>query len=92
MRGNFEAKVVLLRGREKGIMLITMQNWSVDENYMKKFPRQYELWKLEQQLAYGIEEDEKIDKKKVIANWGFLKNRLDADTRHFIEFSIWNQF
>ncbi len=65
-----------------------MYNWSVDEEYMKKFPKKYRLWKLEQMISYGLD-GEKLDKKKVIANWSYLKKRLDPDRRKFLEFLLW---
>ena len=65
-----------------------MHNWSVDEEYMKKFPKKYRLWKLEQMISYGLD-GEKLDKKEVIANWPYLKKRLDPDRRKFLEFLLW---
>ena len=65
-----------------------MYNWSVDENYLKKYPKKYELWKLEQLISYGLDK-EKLDKKKVIANWKYLKNRLDPKRKEFIEYLLW---
>ena len=65
-----------------------MKNWSVDENYMKKFPKAYELWKLEQLLAYGFDEEDKFEIDKIKKNWSYLKNRLDEKRRKSIEFII----
>ena len=67
-----------------------MYNWSVDESYLKKFPKQYQLWKLEQMLSYGLD-GEKLDKKEVIKHWPKLKHRLDPNRRRFIEFLLWNK-
>jgi hypothetical protein len=67
-----------------------MYNWSVDENYLKKFPRQYKVWRLEQLLSYGLGQ-EKLDKKEVIIHWDFLKKRLDPNRRRFIEFLLWGK-
>ncbi|MBI5356474.1 hypothetical protein HZB78_02575 [Candidatus Collierbacteria bacterium] len=66
-----------------------MKNWSVDEKYLKKFPKKYRLWKLEQQLSYGLGEGEKIDKKELLANWEALRGRLDPGRREFIRFLLW---
>lgn len=52
------------------------------------FPKQYKLWQLEQRLSYGLD-GEKLDKKEVIANWDFLKKRLDPKRRQLIEFLLW---
>lgn len=67
-----------------------MYNWSVDESYLKKFPKQYKLWKLEQMICYGLDE-EKLDKREVIKHWDKLKDRLDPNRRQFIEFLLWNK-
>lgn len=65
-----------------------MYNWSVDENYLRKFPKQYKLWKLEQILSYGLN-GEKINKKEVISNWDYLKKRLDSQRLKLLEFLLW---
>ena len=39
-----------------------MYNWSVNEAYLKKYPKKYNLWKLEQLLSYGLDK-EKLEKK-----------------------------
>jgi len=67
-----------------------MYNWSVDENYLKKFPKKYRLWRLEQMLSYGLD-GQKIKKKEIIKKWDLLKNRLDPQRRRFIEFLLWNR-
>ncbi len=66
-----------------------MKNWSVDEKQLKKSPRKYELWKLEQQLSYGLDQGEKIDRKKLTANLEFLGPRLDPQRRNFVKFLLW---
>jgi len=65
-----------------------MYNWSVDEKYIKKYPKEHKLWKLEQLLSYGLD-GEKIDKKDVFENWEYLKTRLDTDKRNILEFLLW---
>ncbi len=65
-----------------------MYNWSVDENYLKKINKKYRLWKLEQLISYGLD-GEKLSKKEVVANWDYLKNRLDPRRRGLIEFFLW---
>lgn len=67
-----------------------MYNWSVDEKYIKKYPKEYKLWKLEQLLSYGLD-GEKIDKKDVLKNWEYLKTRLDNDKRNLLEFLLWKK-
>lgn len=65
-----------------------MYNWSVDENYLKKFPKKYRLWKLEQMISYGLE-GERLDKKEILSNWDYLKKRLDPKRKELIEFFLW---
>ena len=65
-----------------------MYNWSVDTTRLKKYPKKYKLWKLEQMISYGLDDD-KLDKNEVIENWNYLKNRLDPTRRKFLEFLLW---
>ncbi|PIQ70125.1 hypothetical protein COS55_01135 [Candidatus Shapirobacteria bacterium CG03_land_8_20_14_0_80_40_19] len=67
-----------------------MYNWSVDENYLKKFPKKYRLWRLEQMLSYGLD-GQKIKRKELLESWDFLKNRLDPQRKRFLEFLLWNR-
>lgn len=66
-----------------------MKNWSVDENYLKKFPKKYKIWKLEQQLTYGLDKGEKINRQELIKYWPLISNRLDPRRREFINFLLW---
>lgn len=68
-----------------------MQNWSVDENYLKKFPQKYILWRLEQLLTYGLD-GERIDKNQLIKFWPLIAPRLDVKRREYMQFLLWNQF
>lgn len=65
-----------------------MHNWSVDLKTLGKYPQKYKLWRMEQMLSYGLD-GEKLDKKEVIANWNYLKRRLDLKRRQLIEFLLW---
>lgn len=65
-----------------------MHNWSVDLKTLEKYPQKYKLWRMEQMLSYGLD-GEKLDKKEVIANWNYLKRRLDLKRRQLIEFLLW---
>ncbi|MDO8741672.1 MAG: hypothetical protein Q7J11_00830 [Candidatus Roizmanbacteria bacterium] len=65
-----------------------MYSWSVDEEFMKKFPKKYKLWCLEQMISYGLDGD-KLDKNEIVANWSYLKKRIDPQRLKFIEFLIW---
>lgn len=66
-----------------------MRNWSVDEKKLKKSPQKYRLWKLEQQLSYGLDKDEKISRKELVKNWTTIKARLDPDRQKFLSFLLW---
>lgn len=65
-----------------------MYNWSIDEKYLKKDPQKYKLWRLEQMINYGLD-NEKLNRKEVVENWDWLKNRLDPKRRLLIEFFLW---
>jgi len=67
-----------------------MHNWSVDEKYLKKFPKKYRLWRLEQMLCYGLD-GEKIKKSELLKNWEYLKDRFDPQRRKFLEFLLWGR-
>ena len=49
-----------------------MYNWSTDEDYLKKFPEEYEKWKLLQLINYGLD-GEKIDLKILKKHWNSIK-------------------
>lgn len=66
----------------------SMRNWSVDEDYLKKFPLKYKLWKLVQSLSYGLD-DEKLNKTEVIKYWGKIKDQLDPARRDYLNFLLW---
>lgn len=65
-----------------------MKNWSVDEDYLKRFPLKYKLWKLVQTLSYGLD-NEKLDKTEVIKYWDRIKNQLDPARRDYLHFLLW---
>ncbi len=69
---------------------IDMRNWSVDETKLRHNPKKYQEWKLEQQLVYGLDDGEKIDRKMLLKNWLKLKPRLDINRRNFIQFLLWS--
>ena len=66
-----------------------MRNWSVDEEKLKKFPRKYARWKLEQQISYGLDVGEKISRKTVLKNWEWLRLRLDPKRAEVMKFLLW---
>lgn len=67
-----------------------MRNWSVNVARLKKFPKKYALWKLEQQLNYGLDLGEKINRKNLIENWKAISGRLDPRRLETIKFLLWS--
>ena len=67
-----------------------MRNWSVDVVRLKKYPKEYKAWKLEQQLIYGLDEGEKINRRELIKNWSVIKDRLDPQRRETVKFLLWS--
>jgi hypothetical protein len=66
-----------------------MHNWSTDTTRLKENPEQYAVWRLEQQLNYGLNEDEKIDRKQLEEYLPVLN--IDKDTRNYLEFLLYDQ-
>jgi len=62
-----------------------MYNWSTDENFLKKFPEQYEKWRLLQLINYGLD-GEKIDAKKLKKYWEQIKREiLDENVKKYLK-------
>lgn len=59
-----------------------MYNWSTDETALKKNPKKYAVWRLEQMINFGIG-NEKINKKELKANWSKL--HMDPARRKFLK-------
>ncbi len=59
-----------------------MQNWSTDEQNLKKNPEKYAIWKLEQLVNFGLGK-EKLNAKELKKYW----NKIDIDParRKFLE-------
>ncbi|OGG02080.1 hypothetical protein A2W14_04155 [Candidatus Gottesmanbacteria bacterium RBG_16_37_8] len=66
-----------------------MKNWSVDEDYLKKFPEKYKVWKLEQKIAYGLDAGEKINRRFLLKYWRKISPRIDPNRREFLKFILW---
>jgi len=66
-----------------------MRNWSVDTSRLKKNPKKYSIWKLEQQLNFGLAKNEKINKKTLKKYLPVLN--IDSDTRNFIEYILYGK-
>jgi len=68
-----------------------MINWSTDEKRFKKEnPKEYKLWRLTQLINYGLD-GEKIDKDKLVKAWPKIKDRLDYNSKIYLEYLIWGK-
>lgn len=63
-----------------------MYNWSTDTTELQKDPEKYAIWRLEQLINYGAE-DEKLDESLLRKYW----DKLDMDelTRKYLSFLLW---
>lgn len=62
-----------------------MYNWSVDINHLKRHPKQYSIWRLEQLINFGLG-NEKI-KKEELKKY-LHKIRIDADKKKYLKFLL----
>lgn len=62
-----------------------MYNWSVDINYLKKFPQKYKIWRLEQLINFGLGR-EKLDPEELRKNLKKLK--IDKTKRKYLKFLL----
>lgn len=58
-----------------------MYNWSTDTKELKKDPKKYAIWKLEQTINFGLN-NKKIDKKELKKHWHEL--HLDPARKKFL--------
>jgi hypothetical protein len=66
-----------------------MRNWSTNTQLLKKDLEQYAIWQLEQQLNFGLEEGEKINRKQLKKYLPILN--IDQDTRNLMEFLLYGK-
>lgn len=66
-----------------------MKNWSVDEKLLKKSPLKYKIWKIQQQINYGLDPGEKISRKDLVKYWLKIAPQLDQNRKEFIQFILW---
>lgn len=64
-----------------------MYNWSVDIKTLKKYPKQYIIWKTEQLINFGLK-NEKI--KKTELKKYFNKINIDSDKKDYLKFLLEN--
>jgi len=67
-----------------------MHNWSTDIKKLKQNPEKNSIWKLEQMINYGLDE-EKLDKEEVKSMWDTIKSNLDPYKRRAIEYLLWGK-
>ena len=58
-----------------------MYNWSTNIKYLKKYPKKFKIWRLEQLINYGLGK-EKIDKKELKKYFKYLK--IDPQKREYL--------
>ena len=67
-----------------------MKNWSVDEKQLQKNPEKYQIWRLEQLINFGLD-DEKLDKAQLIRYWPQLRVNIDPYKKRFLEYLLWKK-
>lgn len=67
-----------------------MHNWSTDTKKLAKYPEKYKIWKLEQLINYGLD-GEKLDKEEVKRAWPKIQERIDKNTKVYLEYLLWGK-
>ena len=76
-RGVFmETLEELVKQDNRIILIVGDVGFSYMEEFEKKYPKQYKLWRLTQLINYGLA-DEKLDRGEVKAVWAKIKDKLD---------------
>lgn len=65
-----------------------MHNWSVDTKELKKDPKRFAIWRLEQLINFGTD-GEKISEEDLRRYWDELT--LDQAKRQFLGFLLWGE-
>ena len=63
-----------------------MHNWSTDTKELKKNPKKHAIWRLEQTINFGLN-NEKINKKELKKHWKELT--LDPSRKKFLSMLLW---
>lgn len=80
---------VWISSREVFILdAVFMHNWSTDIAQLKKNPEKYKIWKLEQQVNFGLD-NEKISKKDLKKNWNNIT--IDPARKKFLHLILWSK-
>lgn len=67
-----------------------MYNWNIDIAKLKENPEKLIIWRLEQMINYGLDE-EKLNRKEVVRFWDKIKDNLDPYKRRAIEYLLWGK-
>ena len=65
---------------------LAMYNWSVDTTRLKQTPEEYTIWKLEQLINYGLNE-EKLSENDLKRYWDRL--RIDPERKKVLQMWLW---
>ena len=63
-----------------------MRNWSVDTTKLKQNPKEYEKWKVEQMLTYGMDKGDMLNKEYLREN--LSKLNIPSDMANYIKFLL----
>ena len=66
-----------------------MYNWSTNTTRLEQNPKKFAVWKLEQQLNYGLEEGEQIDRD--LAKKCFDQLKIDQDTKNLLNYLLYDK-
>jgi len=71
------------------LSVIIMRNWSTEITRLQDDHEKYAIWRLEQQLNYGLSENEKIE-RRLLEKYLPLLN-IDKATRNLLEFLLYDK-
>ena len=63
-----------------------MRNWSTNTTELKKHPKEYAVWKMEQLINFGIGK-EKLSRMGLISLWKNL--HIDPNKKAYLSFLLW---
>ena len=66
-----------------------MRNWSTNTKRLQENPDKYSIWQLEQQLNYGLKEEEQIERNLLEKYLPVLN--IDKDTRNLLEYILYGK-
>ena len=65
---------------------LAMYNWSIDTTRLMQTPEEYTIWKLEQLINYGLN-DEKLSENDLKRYWDRL--RIDPERKKVLQMWLW---